>query len=479
MPQRHVLLRDDVPEELRVGVRELQEKLGVAVDFPDAVAAEVAERLASGPLPAERVDATDIEFVAIDPEGSQDLDQIVHIERRGAGYRVRYGIADVAAWVTPGGAIDRAARSRGQTYYLPTHRVPLHPPALSEGAASLLADGTDRPSLLWTIDLDSDGLVETSRVERALVRNRAQLNYVGVQKDLDAGTASESLSLLREVGRLREQVEIDRGGVSLNLPEQLIVTDGPKWRLQFRTPLPVEGWNAQISLLTGSCAAELMVGAGVGILRTLPPADRYAVRKLRAIASSLDIPWPSDLAYPDFVRSLDVAKPEHQAMLNACTLLFRGAGYTVVDPTKDQQLLHGALAMRYAHTTAPLRRLVDRFTGTACAAISAGVEVPDWVVEALDDLPKLMGESDRTAKSLERGLVNLTEALVLTGRRGELFRGTIIDIDERFSNRGVASVPLIAVEALVTGNKLELGAEMELELTRANVRTGEVAFTVR
>jgi exoribonuclease R len=94
--------------------------------------------------------------VTIDPPGSRDLDQAVAIETLPDGWRVFYAIADVAAWVDPGGAIDRTARERTQTYYSPDVRTPLHPPVLGEGAASLLPDGA-RPAALWTIDVDATG----------------------------------------------------------------------------------------------------------------------------------------------------------------------------------------------------------------------------------------------------------------------------------------------------------------------------------
>ena len=480
MPNRQVRLQNDVPAELRAGLADLEDELGIDEEFDADVLAEVAERIEAGPLPFDRKDMTALPFVSIDPAGSMDLDQIMHIERTPGGYRIWYGIADVASWVVPGGAIDRAARKRGQTFYGPNMRVPLHPPMLSEGAASLLADGVARPAQLWRVDLDTVGVIQNATVRRAMVVNTEKLTYIEAQKRLDDGTASESLQLLREVGMLRERIEDERGGVSLHLPEQLIDTEGPNWRLRFRESLPVEGWNAQISLMTGASAAEIMLQYGLGILRTLPPADDYSIRKLRNVAKGLEIPWPKKMGYPDFVRSLDPSLPEHQAMMNACTLLFRGADYTVIALDDDDQLMvHGALALRYAHVTAPLRRLIDRFVGEICVSVSSEIDVPDWAVEALDDLPKLMRDSDRKAKAFERGAVNLVEALVLSGRKGEKFLGTVIEIDRRFPNKGFATLPMLAIEAPVTGNKLELGEQFEFELTKANVRTGDVSLTVR
>src|SRR5581483_10869513 len=101
----------------------------------------------------------------IDPAGSRDLDQALHLERTAGGFRFHYAIADVAAFVTPGSQLDEETRRRGETLYFPDVRVPLHPAVLSEDAASLLP-GQLRPAVLWTIDLDRTGEVASVDVGR-------------------------------------------------------------------------------------------------------------------------------------------------------------------------------------------------------------------------------------------------------------------------------------------------------------------------
>ena len=150
--------------------RGLASEFGVPTDFPPEVLAEadtLRDRFAS-----KRLDARGIELVTIDPPGSQDLDQAVCIEERAGGYRVHYAIADVAAFVEPAGEVKRESLVRGQTIYLPDEPARLHPPAISEDAASLLP-GVDRPAVLWTFDLDESGEVDAAHVERALVRSHA------------------------------------------------------------------------------------------------------------------------------------------------------------------------------------------------------------------------------------------------------------------------------------------------------------------
>ena len=156
-------------------------------EFPPEALAEAeaaAARAAGGGLTTDR---REIELFTIDPPGSMDLDQAVALERRGTGYRVHYAIADVAAFVTPGGALDAEAHRRALTRYLPDGNAPLHPRVLSEGAASLLPGG-DRPATLWTIDLDADGLRTAVDLRRALVRSRERFDYATVQQRLDAGS---------------------------------------------------------------------------------------------------------------------------------------------------------------------------------------------------------------------------------------------------------------------------------------------------
>src|SRR4051794_36153858 len=254
------------------------------------------------------LDQTDIPFVTIDPPSSMDLDQAVHLERDGEGYVVHYAIADVTAFVSPGDPVDLEANKRGMTLYGADSKVPLHPPSLSEGAASLLPDQVC-PALLWTIKVDATGEGTDVHVERARVRSVAKLDYAGVQRAIDDGTGDQSLALLKEVGELRLAREAARGGVSLPLPEQEVSIDGEHWRLEFRAQLPTERWNAQISLLTGMAAASLMVYARVGLLRTLPPPDQRDGQRLHRTARGLDIDWPAEMLYPDFVRSLDSSNP--------------------------------------------------------------------------------------------------------------------------------------------------------------------------
>jgi exoribonuclease R len=465
------------PQVLRDGIAEIQAELEVSPEFPPDVEAAAAEAVANPRLPD--LDRTDLPMVTIDPAGAMDLDQALYLARTDdGGYVLYYAIADLASFITPGDPVDVEAHQRGQTLYGADSRIPLHPTSISEGGGSLLPDQV-RPSLLWTITMDGEGGRTDVEVERARVRSRAQLDYTGVQKLIDDGTADESLMLLKEVGELRLKREQARGGVSLPLPEQEVDTAGSEWELSYRDLLPVEEWNAQMSLLTGFAAASLMMYARVGFLRTLPPPAPRDVQRLHRTAHALGIEWPAELLFPDFIRGLDVAKPQHAAMIAACTRLLRGSGYVAFDGETPAQPLHSALNAEYAHVTAPLRRLGDRYASEICVALCAGTEVPDWVRAALPDLARTMQESSQRANRYERMVLDLVEAGLLQHRVGESFAAVVVEVNEKDPTRGVVTVADPAVEApVVSASDIPLGIDVRVRLTTADVEHRKVEFTL-
>lgn len=467
--------RDSVAAQaLRTGIQQLQTELGVTPEFPAEVIAAAEAAAAAPRLPD--LDRTDLEFLTIDPASAMDLDQALHLERTPTGYLVHYAIADLAAFVTPDDPIDLEVRRRGETLYGADSKVPLHPPVISEGAGSLLPDQV-RPALLWTITLDAEGEGTDVTVERARVRSRRRLDYVTAQAMIEEGVADQQLLLLREIGQLRLAREAARGGVSLPLPEQEIAIDGDQWRLEFRHLLDVEEWNAQISLLTGMAAASLMVYARVGVLRTLPPADPRDVKRLHRTARALGIAWPAEMDYPTFIRALDPTNPKHAAMTVACTTMLRGSGYVAFNGELPEQAEHSAIAAEYAHVTAPLRRLVDRYASEICVAICADQPVPGWVLARFADLPDTMRESGRLANRYENGILNLVEAEMLRERVGERFTAVITETQDRDATQGELTVADPALEARVSSTQpLPVGEEVQVTLVEADPAKRSIHF---
>jgi exoribonuclease R len=450
----------------------IRAEFDVPEDFPADVLAEAERRATEPPLP--ELDATDVPLVTLDPPGSRDLDQAVHLATLGTGFRVSYAIADVGGFVRPGGAIDAEARRRGQTLYSPDKRTPLHPPVLSEGAASLLPDQL-RPAVLWTIDLASDGEPVRVDLRRARVRSRAQLDYPAVQAQADGGALPEALALLPVIGTLLERRAAERGAIELGTPDQEVqAVPGGGWTLRMRGDLAVEGWNAQISLLTGRCAAGLMLDGGVGILRTLPPARPEDVARLRLLAPALGVDWPADAGPGAVIASLDPSRPGHAAFLEEAVALLRGAAYTPFDGTPPVQPGHAGVASTYAHVTAPLRRLVDRFGTEVCLALAAGAEPAPVIRAALPELPALMAASDRRTREVERAVVDAAEAWLLRDQVGRDFSAVVVDAED---GKGTVVLDDLAVRGRCTGAGLRPGTRVSVRLEEADVATRTIRFS--
>jgi exoribonuclease R len=447
--------------------------------FPADVLVEAEQAAADRPGAgaAGRIDATDVPLVTIDPPGAKDLDQALGVQRTADGFRVYYAIADLGAFVRPGGALDGEVRRRGQTFYLPDGSVPLHPPALSERAASLLPDGP-RPAVLWTIELDPAAEPISVDVRRAVVRSLAQLDYEGVQADVDAGRLHPALAGLPELGALRRGIALRRGAIELELPEQEVERAGDGWTVRIRRRTAVEQWNEQISLLTGMAAARIMLDAGVGLLRTLPAPDPAAVAEFRRTAAGLGVDWPPGAQPAEVLAGLPHAGAAPMALRRAASALLRGAGYTAFDVTAGVPAPadpgHGGIGGPYAHVTAPLRRLVDRFGTEVCLAVTAGTELPDWLRPALPTLPEVMAGSDAMAGKVTRACIDRTEAALLADRVGEEFEVVVLrgggpdEPGEVF----LAEPPVLA---RCTGT-LQAGSTARVRLVAADPATGRIGF---
>jgi exoribonuclease R len=257
------------------------------------------------------------------------------------------------------------------------------------------------------------------------------------------------------------------------LPEQEVDADSSGFRLRYRAPLPVEDWNAQISLLTGMAAAGLMLDAGMGVLRTLPAPDEGAISMLRRSAAALDVAWPKSLSYQAFVRDLDPSTDAGAALLELSARLLRGAGYTAFDGSPPAHPEHSAVAAPYAHTTAPVRRLVDRYVGELCLAVCAGDDVPAWVREALPSLPAVMTESGHRAHALERACIDLVETVLMAPHVGETFQGGVV---ERNKHGGIVQLRRPPVRARCDGEDLPLGERIDVRLEQADPATRTLLF---
>ena len=459
-----------------VEIAEVFEAIRRRSDLPDPFPPDVlgeAER--ARPVGGSREDLRDIPFVTIDPPGALALDPAFHLEpRAGGGIRPRSAIADVPAFVTPGGALDSEARRRGTTVYCPDRRIPLHPPVLSEGRASLLP-GEDRAAVVFDVDLDSTGDVERFDLVRATIRVRERFDYATVQSAFDAGDPPEPISLLRRFGETRIARGIERGALSVRLPEQEVVRVGDRWTIVSRPELPAERWNAEASLLAGMIGAEIMLDAGTGILRTLPPATEDATSTLRAVAARLGVDGADEVTPAELLSGLDPALPRHLAVFEAATRLLRGSGYVGFaggSPAGDVQ--HAGVAAPYAHVTAPLRRLADRFALAACVAAASGRPAPDWVTEAVEEIAATMEKTEGRAGQVEAQCLNATEAWVMGERIGDRFLAVVLARDDKATEIWIDDPPVLARAA---GIEAEPGEVIEVEVEAIEVDSGNIRFS--
>jgi exoribonuclease R len=447
---------------LDTGLERVREQLQVPAGFPPEVAlaaVEAAKRRPGG----GHVDRTDRPFLTLDPATSTDLDQAFALERAGGDVVLHYAIADVGFFVRPGDPLDEEAWRRGMTLYLPDERARLYPAALSEGAASLLPDGP-RPAVVLTVHIDADGEARLDGVERALVRSRAKLGYETVRpEDLPAEFA--------ELARRIVAAENRRDAPRVEFPEQVFERVDGHWELRFASRLDSEDDNAAMSLAANLAVADALFAASTGLFRVMGDPDERALRRLRHSAQAFGLDWPAGQTLGEFQRALPKNDPRTAAFLIAVRRASGGASYEPYRP--GTRPWHSAMAATYAHATAPLRRLADRYVLEAALAVAGGRAVPDDVTAAFDRLPAVMERSESREGQVEAAVLDLAEAVLLAGRVGELFDAVVVDED----NRG----PLIqltdpAVLARVQARRVDPGDALRVRLTAVDVDARRVEF---
>jgi exoribonuclease R len=436
----------DPGDVLGRGLASIRSEFQIPEAFPPAVLAAAQE--AARRVPTEHADRTGWPFVTLDPASSTDLDQAFAIDRDGSDLLLHYAIADVAWFVDDGDPLDEEAWRRGTTQYLPDGKAGLYPSVLSEGAASLLPDGP-RPAVIFSVRIGPGGEVRLDGAERAIVRSRAKLAYDGVgDSDLPPGFA--------ELARRIHAAEARRGAARVNPPAQELAAIGDgRFELLFRPPLESEVRNAALSLATNLAVADLLQANRTGLFRVMAEPDERAVARLRHTARGLGLEWPDEALLPEFERSLDPADPRQATLMLAIQRAGQGASYL---PFRDGETpWHSAVAATYAHATAPLRRLADRYVVRAALAIANGRPVPAPVADAFERLPAVMARAGAVGSRIERAAVDLAEAVLLRGREGESFEAVATEADGRSVRIQLCDLPVAArlsAEGVAAGDRL-------------------------
>ena len=313
-------------------------------------------------------------IVTIDPDDARDFDDAIHVERIGSGWRLGVHIADVAAYVEPNSPLDREARRRGNSVYLPDRVIPMLPERLSNGVCSL-NPGVDRLTHSVFIHFDKHGAAKSARFAHSVIRSAHRLTYKQAYAILTAAPGDqlgERLHLAWELAALLRQRRFEHGALDLDFPEVKV------WVDKEGHPVKLERVENDKS---HQLIEEFMLVANEAVAREL---------KKRAIPTIYRIhenPDPEKLAeYREFVlgfnyRVGDVThraelqrllaeirgKPEEQALKVALLKSLKRARYS------PQPLGHYGLAKaNYLHFTSPIRRYADLVVHRALGRDPAG-----------------------------------------------------------------------------------------------------------
>ncbi len=217
--------------------------------------------------------------------------------------------------------------------------------------------------------------------------------------------------------------------------------------------------------------ADALLAAKTGLFRVMPDVPGRAIGRLRHTARALHLDWPRDVSLAEFQRSL----PRDDRRANAFLLAVRrSSGGATYEPFMEGRTpWHSAMAATYAHATAPLRRLADRYVVEAALAVANGRDVPADILGAFAALPKVMDDYEDLAGRVESAVRDLAEAVLLAGREGEVFDGVIVDEDQRGP---VMQITEPAVLARIRASRVTPGDQVRAKLVSADPTQRRIEF---
>jgi ribonuclease R len=418
-------------------------KYHLPTEFPkDAL--DQAERI------SEKIDGRQLEgredlrkefIVTIDPDDARDFDDAIQVEKIKNSWRLGVHIADVAAYVEPGSALDCEARRRGNSVYLPDRVIPMLPERLSNGVCSL-NPGVDRLTQSVFVDFDKNGNAKGVRFARSVIRSAHRLTYKQAYAILTSpprDQLGERLHIAWELAALLRQKRFEHGSLDLDFPEVKVWVDkqGHPVRLE-----RVENDESH-QLIEG-----FMLAANEAVAREL---------KKRAIPTVYRVhenPDPEKLAeYREFVLSFNYrvgdlthraelqrllalihGKPEEQALKVALLKSLKRARYSA------QPLGHYGLAKaNYLHFTSPIRRYADlvahRALGRArspSAPDGPAIRPSQLDIAEITSIAEHLSITERTAADAEIDAAQMKKLEFfqrqLDERNPQIFRASIVDV---------------------------------------------------
>jgi ribonuclease R len=444
LPQARIVARLGDPSGARAVSLIAIHQHGIPDQFPDAVIAE-ADKAAPVGLQG-REDLRDLPLVTIDPIDARDRDDAVYAmadDQPGnpGGHIIWVAIADVAHYVTPGSALDREARRRGNSTYFPDRVVPMLPDILSGDLCSL-HEHVDRACLAVRMRIDAHGNKLSHRYVRGLMRSQASLHYAQVQAAIDGQPDDKAAPLLDPVLRplyaAYEALKLARTArqpLDLDLPERKIVLDdaGKVTSVSFYERFDAHKLIEEMMILANVAAAEELVRLKQPLLFRVH--EEPSLQKLEALrevaeASGLVLAKGQVLKTSHLNRLLSQAQgTEFDELINLTTLRSMTQAYY-----NAENFGHFGLALRnYAHFTSPIRRYSDLIVHRALIAGHGWGKdgLSAWDVENLDDTAKLISDSERRSMAAERDTTDRYLAAFLADRVGSTFAGRISGV-QRF-----------------------------------------------
>jgi ribonuclease R len=469
--------------------------------------AEGAQPVALG----AREDLRKLPFITIDPEDARDHDDAVYATRdphdsNPGGFVVWVAIADVAAYVRPGAALDRAALKRGNSVYFPDRVVPMLPEKLSADLCSL-REGKPRPVLAARMIFTADGTKKDQRLVRALMRSSARLTYRQAQDAWDGAPDTKTGVLLEPVLKplfaayeALKTAREKRSPLDLDLPEHRIRfgADGKIADVTRRERLETMRLIEEFMIQANVAAAEILEAKRLAFLyRVHEPPDQEKLNAFRQFVESLDFTFPAGhtVRPQTFNRLIEAAKStDYAPMLHEVILRTQSqARYA------PERLGHFGLNLRsYAHFTSPIRRYADLVVHRALIrALGLGEDgLTDAEIGALGEIGEQVSNLERRAMAAERDATDRYLASFLSDRVGASFParicgvtrfGLFVRLDETGAD-GIVPIRTLGrdyfhhderAHALIgdtSGAVYRLGERVEVKLIEAAPITGGLVF---
>ncbi|MEO0994916.1 MAG: ribonuclease R [Pseudomonadota bacterium] len=409
--------------------------------IPDAFPAEVLAEADAATLPgaAGRRDLREVPLVTIDPADARDHDDAVAAlpdddPANPGGHVVWVAIADVAALVPPGSALDREAQARGNSTYFPDRVAPMLPERLSADLCSLMA-GVERPCMALRMVLAADGTKRSHHFVRGVMRSRADLTYEHAQAEFDGRGGPETeplraeLSALHAAWRAADSARRRRQPLELDLPERRVelAPDGTVTGIPIRVRLDAHRLIEEFMILANVCAAETLEVHRRQLLYRVheePDPERLDALRETLDGVGLSLPKGQVLRTGDLNRLLDGAREtEAQELVHLQVLRAQTQAYYA-----PENRGHFGLALaHYAHFTSPIRRYADLIVHRALIAALGLGEDGQTSEEAtrLGAIGEAISKTERRSMEAERDTVDRYVAAYMAEREGAEFEGRI------------------------------------------------------